>query len=150
MNNLNDNITFFLEEKIEDSQNTNDNEIQKMLNEFEEDDFEEYMPTNNDYSNNDYSNNDLMYFSDKKFYGDDELYYNQEYTVKYLLRICEYYGIDKDIKSSKCKKQDIISTIIFFESLPENFEIVQKRHKMWAYILELTNDPKMKKYIIWK
>jgi hypothetical protein len=150
MNNLNDNITFFLEEKIEDSQNTNDNEIQKMLNEFEEDDFEEYMPTNNDYSNNDYSNNDLMYFSDKEFYGDDELYYNQEYTVKYLLRICEYYGIDKDIKSSKCKKQDIISTIIFFESLPENFEIVQKRHKMWAYILELTNDPKMKKYIIWK
>jgi tRNA(Ile)-lysidine synthase TilS/MesJ len=145
MNNLNDNITFFLEEKIEDSQNTNDNEIQKMLNEFEEDDFEEYMPTNNDYSNN-----DLMYFSDKEFYGDDELYYNQEYTIKDLLRICEYYGIDKDIKSSKCKKQDIISTIIFFESLPENFEIVQKRHKMWAYILELTNDPKMKKYIIWK
>jgi len=145
MNNLNDNITFFLEEKIEDSQNTNDNEIQKMLNEFEEDDFEEYMPTNNDYSNN-----DLMYFSDKEFYGDDELYYNQEYTIKDLLRIGEYYGIDKDIKSSKCKKQDIISTIIFFESLPENFEIVQKRHKMWAYILELTNDPKMKKYIIWK
>jgi hypothetical protein len=145
MNNLNDNITFFLEEKIEDSQNTNDIEIQKMLNEFEEDDFEEYMSPNNDYSNN-----NLMYFSDKEFYGDDELYYNQEYTVKDLLRICEYYGIDKDIKSSKCKKQDIISTIVFFESLPENFEIVQKRHKMWAYILELTNDPKMKKYIIWK
>ena len=70
-------------------------------------------------------------------------------TVKDLLKICQYYGIDKDIKASKCKKQDIISTIVFFESLPENVKIVNKRHKMWAYIVELTNDPKMKKYIIW-
>lgn len=145
MNNLNDNITFFLEEKIDENQDTTDIEIQKMLSEFEEEeDFEEYMP-----SINNYIDNDLMYFIDKDLYGNDELYYNQEYTVKDLLKICQYYGIDKDIKSSKCKKQDIISTIVFFESLPENIEIVQKRHKMWAYILELTNDPKMKKYIIW-
>ena len=144
MDNLNDNITFFLEEKIDENQDTTDIEIQKMLSEFEEEDFEEYMP-----SNNNYIDNDLMYFIDKDLYGNDELYYNQEYTVKDLLKICQYYGIDKDIKSSKCKKQDIISTIVFFESLPENIEIVQKRHKMWAYILELTNDPKMKKYIIW-
>lgn len=144
MDNLNDNITFFLEEKIDENQDTTDIEIQKMLSEFEEEDFEEYMP-----SNNNYIDNDLMYFIDKDLYGNDELYYNQECTVKDLLKICQYYGIDKDIKSSKCKKQDIISTIVFFESLPENMEIVQKRHKMWAYILELTNDPKMKKYIIW-
>jgi hypothetical protein len=132
MNNLNDNITFFLEEKLEDSQNTNDIEIQKMLNEFEEEEFEEYMPTNNE-------------FESSELY-----YYDQEYTVKDLLKICEYYNIDKDIRASKCKKLDIISTIVFFESLPDNFAIVQKRHKMWTYMLELTNDPKMKKYIIWK
>ena len=42
-----------------------------------------------------------------------------------------------------------MSTILFFESLPENEKIVQNRYKMWTYMTELTNDPKMKKYIIW-
>ena len=82
--------------------------------------------------------------------GNDENYYNNEYTVKDLLKICNYYGIEKNIKSSKCKKQDIISTIIYFESLTENIEIVEKRNRMWAYMVELFNDQKMKKYIIWK
>ena len=66
-----------------------------------------------------------------------------------MLKICSYYGIDKDVRISKCKKQDIISTIIYFESLTENIEIVKKRNRMWAYITELLNDPKMKKFIIW-
>ena len=111
-----------------------------MLSEFDE----EYIPIINDDANS-----SLVYYIEKNFYGDDELYYNQEYNVKDLLKICQYYGIDKDIKSSKCKKQDIISTIVFFESLPENSEISQQRHKMWAYIKELMNDSKMKKYVIW-
>ena len=138
MNNFNGNITFFLEETT--SNNSNDFEIQKMLSEFDE----EYIPIINDDANS-----SLVYYTEKNFYGDDELYYNQEYNVKDLLKICQYYGIDKDIKSSKCKKQDIISTIVFFESLPENSEISQQRHKMWAYIKELMNDSKMKKYVIW-
>jgi hypothetical protein len=132
MNNLNDNIIFFLEEKIENPHNTTDIEIQKMLSEFEEEEFEEYMPPNNE-------------FESSELY-----YYDNEYTIKDLLKICEYYTIDKDIKASKCKKLDIISTIVFFESLPENFEIVQKRNKMWIYMSELINDQKMKKYVIWK
>jgi len=78
-----------------------------------------------------------------------ELYLNDKCTIKDLLKICNYYNIEKDIKTSKCKKQDIISTILFFESLPENEKIVQNRYKMWTYMTELTNDPKMKKYIIW-
>ena len=138
MNNFNGNITFFLEETT--SNNSNDFEIQKMLSEFDE----EYIPIINDDANS-----SLVYYTEKNFYGDDELYYNQEYNVKDLLKICQYYGIDKDIKSSKCKNQDIISTIVFFESLPENSEISQQRHKMWAYIKELMNDSKMKKYVIW-
>ena len=135
MNNINGNITFFLEEK-NSNKGSNDFEIQKMLSEFDE----EYIPIVNE---------DMIYYTQKKFYGDDELYYTHEYTVKELMQICNYYGIDKHIKTSKCKKQDIISTIVFFESLPENFESVQQRHKMWAYIKELINDSKMKKYVIW-
>ena len=135
MNNINGNITFFLEEK-NSNKGSNDFEIQKMLSEFDE----EYIPIVNE---------DMIYYTQKKFYGDDELYYTHEYTVKELMQICNYYGIDKHIKTSKCKKQDIISTIVFFESLPENFESVQQRHKMWAYMKELINDSKMKKYVIW-
>jgi hypothetical protein len=100
--------------------------------EFEEEEFEEYMPPNND-------------FKSSELY-----YYDNEYTIKDLLKICKYYNIDKNIKASKCKKLDIIETIVFFESLPENFEIVQKRNKMWIYMSELMNDTKMKKYVIWK
>ena len=135
MNNINGNITFFLEEK-NSNKGSNDFEIQKMLSEFDE----EYIPIVNE---------DMIYYTQKNFYGDDELYYTHEYTVKELMQICNYYGIDKHIKTSKCKKQDIISTIVFFESLPENFESVQQRHKMWAYMKELINDSKMKKYVIW-
>jgi hypothetical protein len=78
----------------------------------------------------------------------DETYYG-EFTVKELLKICSYYGIDKDVKATKCKKNDIVSTIIYYESLPENYEIVEKRVRFWEYIDELLNDDKMKKYILW-
>lgn len=126
MNNTNtpNNITFFLEEMVGNNRLANDSEIQKMLKGFEDD----------------------------GAYGDfpvDKGAFNPVDTVKDLLKICQYYGIDKNIKASKCKKQDIISTIVFFESLPENDKIVNKRHKMWACISELLSDPKMKKYIIW-
>ncbi len=80
---------------------------------------------------------------------DTEYTYLEEYTVKELLKICAYYGIDKNIKSAKCKKQDIIYTLVYFESLPENAEIVQQRQQSWHCISILLNDPKMKKYILW-
>ena len=121
------NITFFLEEKVDDTSLENDSEIQKMLKDFEDEWTKEGV----------------------KEWAFNPVKEGSVNTIKDLLKICQYYGIDKDIKASKCKKQDIISTIVFFESLPENVKIVNKRHKMWAYIVELTNDPKMKKYIIW-
>lgn len=143
------NITFFLDEKSDTNNEANDNEIQKMLEEFNEDinssEFEPWIIKNEMYNDNDM---DLTYFITKAAYGDDSVYYEEEYSVKDLLKICNYYGIDKDIKASKCKKTDIISTLIYYESLLENTEIVKKRHRMWAYITELLNDNKMKKYII--
>jgi hypothetical protein len=144
--NNNDNITFFLQEKEEDK--NNEDEIQKMMEEFtclsEPDDVQKDI---NEYMCFDDASN-MEYFLHKGNYGNDELFYEEEYTVKDLLKICNYYGLDKDIRTSKCKKQDIIATIVYFESLPENFKIVEKRNRMWAYITELLNDPKMKKYII--
>jgi hypothetical protein len=133
MENKNDNqITFFLHEKNEVTEN--DDEIQKMLFDFEKEEFlEEEEEEEEEY----------------EVYENEELYYNEACTVKDLLKICHYYGIDKNVKASKCKKQDIISTLLYFESLPENFEVVQKRNRMWAYITELSNDSKMKQFVIW-
>jgi hypothetical protein len=65
------------------------------------------------------------------------------------MKICAYYGIDKDIKAAKCRKIDIIVTIVFFEAQSENAEIVTQRNNMWAYMTELTTDPKMRKYLLW-
>ena len=73
----------------------------------------------------------------------------EDYNVKQLLRICDYYDIEKNVKMAKLKKSDIISSIVYFESLSENIEQVNNRHKLWSYIIELTHDSKMKKYIIW-
>jgi hypothetical protein len=143
------NITFSFEEK--DNNNTNEYDIQQMMNELNED-IEVEVEVELDTQNQDFyiQDDELNYFINKNIYGNDELFYEQEYTVKDLLKICSYYGIEKDVKSSKCKKQDIISTLVYFESLSENCEIVLKRNRMWAYIRELLNDSKMKKYIFWK
>jgi len=144
---LNDNITFFLDEK-DDNDKNNEEEIKNMMYDFnnlveQEQETEE----NNKYLESwlrDTNNNNNNYE-----YINDETFYEKEYTIKDLLKICNYYGIEKNIKTSKCKKQDIISTIVYFESLPENFYIVQRRNTLWRYIDELLNDPKMKKFIIW-
>lgn len=154
----NKNIYFFLDEAKDNAEQqdveTNEEQIKKMMEELEQYDelnnleSEKYNCLFNndlfDYTDND----DLNYYIDKLSYNCDEMYYDELYTVKDLLKICQYYGIDKNIKSSKCKKPDIISTIIYFESLPENKAIVKQRHRMWAYVTELLNDKKMRKYIL--
>jgi len=137
----NNNISFLLEEKDE-KQDKEDKE--------DKFDFENFV--NLDLANNDltYNNSELLYYVEKSvFTNEDETYYSEKYTIKDLMKICCYYGIDKNIKSSKCKKLDIISTIVFFEGQTENAEIVYKRHNMWAYMTELIADPKMRGYLLW-
>lgn len=137
MENKNDNqITFFLNEKNTGTDDTINEEIQNLLFDFEK---EEYLVESLE--------EDLK--EEYDVYENEELYYNEACTVKDLLKICYYYGIDKSVKASKCKKQDIITTLLYFESLPENCELVQKRNRMWAYITELSNDSKMKQFVIW-
>jgi hypothetical protein len=72
-----------------------------------------------------------------------------EFTVKQLMFICEYYGISKGVKMCKFKKQEIMETIIMFESDPENRVIVLKRRKIWHFMNELKKDKVIKKCIIW-
>ena len=140
--NTEENITFFFEDTDLTTAEDNSLELEKMMQEFQLED--------NQFVSLNESLNDLSYFIKKNFYaGNDEYFYNEEYKIKDLLKICQYYGIAKNVKASKCKKQDIISTIIYFESLHENYEIVERRHKMWAYMTELLEDPKMRSYLLW-
>ena len=152
MSNLDDNIIFFVEDKS--VVNDNSTEIEKMLYELEETQEIEEIEETEDLTNYNLSEmeyNINIYYSTKKMYdmyGINEEFYKR-YTVKQLLRICDYYDIEKNIKMAKYKKPEIISSIVYFESLPENAELVNKRHKVWSYITELIHDSKMKKYVIW-
>ena len=77
------------------------------------------------------------------------LNYNENCTVKELLLICDFYGITKQFKNCKFKKEDIINFLVYFESDPKNNDIVNKRQTMWFYITQLKNDKFMKKYVLW-
>lgn len=155
----NTNISFLLED-IEEKEDTEDNldyTEDKLYSFIDDDDTNNQIHNINNISNSSNSNNssnniknNLIYYIEKSvFTCEDETYYNEKYTIKELMKICAYYGIDKDIKAAKCRKMDIIVTIVFFEAQPENAEIVSQRNNMWAYMTELATDPKMRKYLLW-
>jgi hypothetical protein len=75
--------------------------------------------------------------------------YNENYTLKELLLICEYYGFAKEVKQNKYNKELIIDFLVTFESDINNSDIVFKRQNMWFYINELKNDKFMKKFVLW-
>ena len=122
--NENTNIQLFLHEIKEESEVNNEETINDILKSLESEDV--------------YNIETNFLFS--------ETYYN-EYKVKDLIKICQFYCLDKGIKGYK--KSDYINLIIAFESIPENYEYVEKRQRFWTYMIELKNDPIMKKYILW-
>ena len=75
--------------------------------------------------------------------------YNENYNVKELLLICEYYGFAKELKNNKLNKEQIIDFLVSFETNENNSEIVFKRQNMWFYMNELKNDKFMKKFVLW-
>lgn len=75
--------------------------------------------------------------------------YHENFTVKELLLICDYYGFAKELKTNKCNKDQIIEILVSFESDLNNSDIVFKRQNMWFFINELKNDKFMKKFLLW-
>ena len=75
--------------------------------------------------------------------------YDTNYSVKQLLLICEYYGLSKEVKTNKFKKQELILFLLDFEENIENSLIVYKRKQLWYFMEELKNDKFMKKYVLW-
>jgi hypothetical protein len=77
------------------------------------------------------------------------IHYSDNYTVKELLLICEYYGFAKDLKTNKYTKEEIVDYLVCFEFDNQNTNIVNRRKTMWHYIDELRRDKFMKKFVLW-
>jgi hypothetical protein len=125
---ISDNIDFLLEETPNTDSNKNIEEID--INEL------------------------LIQINSETGYNDDIIlpqivHYNENYTVKELIVICDYYGFSKEIKTNKCNKEQIIEILVNFENDNANNEIVFKRQTLWFYINELKEDKFMKKFILW-
>jgi hypothetical protein len=75
--------------------------------------------------------------------------YRENFTVKELLLICDYYGFAKELKNNKCNKEQIIEILVSFESDLNNYEVIFKRQNLWFYMSELKNDKFMKKFLLW-
>jgi hypothetical protein len=129
INNNDTNITFFFDE-------INENEINKDEN----NDFDIYLLLQN-------VDNTLIHNSD--IFISNIINYRVNFTVKELITICDFYGIAKEIKINKCKKEEIILFLVQFEEEESNIEIVNKRKLMWYYINELKKNTFMKKFILW-
>ena len=76
--------------------------------------------------------------------GQLELIYNKNYTVKELNQVLHYYGIYKP----KMTKDEIIQTLLFYETDANNHSIVLCRMRLWENINELKRHPFFSKYIL--
>lgn len=138
--NKNENIKVDIIEKPNENEHINESnlELDSIIKEIDE------TPINNYF----FYNNILNEGVDLEFLS-KSMVYDMNYNIKQLTRICEYYGISKDIKINKLKKDDIINILLDFEENPLNIDIVYKRQQLWYFMSELKNDNFMKKYIIW-
>ena len=132
--NQNMNIQFFFHEEEEEDQQNNE----KVCNDFKDGNeitVDSLMMDFDELNLIDDRNADLMNF------------YNDNYNVKELLKVCEYYGIIKE--AHKCKKLGLIYNILLFENNDMNYDVVLKRKQMWYYMNELKQDKFMKRHILW-
>ena len=70
--------------------------------------------------------------------------YNENYTLKDLQKIAEYY----EISHRKQCKVELVETIVGFEDNSENAELVKQRKKMWFYMKCIKDDKKLRQFLI--
>ena len=86
--------------------------------------------------------------SDSNDFNNDKLdisllLYNT-YSVKQLNYIMQYYNISR----GRMCKDEIIQSIIIFETDENNINIVSKRKYLWNMVAQLKNDEFFAKYVI--
>lgn len=83
-------------------------------------------------------NEDLI---NNSLYSISEDFY--ELNVSDLKKIMKYY----ELSYGRMKKNEIIETLILYESNEMNMDTVNKRRRYWQYMYELLNDKFMMEYI---
>lgn len=84
------------------------------------------------------------FFTDSSILA-QQINYDENYTVKMLQIIANYYSIPR---VSRYKKEDLINIIIEFENDDANVEKVSNLKKYWNYLLELKSDSFFSKFVI--
>lgn len=95
----------------------------------------------NSYSDSD---NDDTYFTDLDKCLALTVEYNDNYTIKDLQKIAEYY----EISMRKLCKSELAEKIITFEDNSDNKDRVTQRKKMWFYMKEIKHDKHLKQFLI--
>jgi hypothetical protein len=126
----------------------NENDYAIIENEQQEIDIEKLMKEFNDLPAPTAQTSDVYMENNDSSLIVDMTNYEVNFTIKQLQLICDYYDLSKSERGTK--KDELITSIVLFENEPENIDVVIKRKEMWYYMDELKNDPKMKKYVIWK
>ena len=128
MNNISYIITELNNNNNNNNNDNNDNDINSDIN-------------SDDIDNNDTNNINIIEHGD--FNNVDFLVYNS-YTVKQLYLILQYY----DICKGRMCKDEIIQTLLLFETDEDNLNIVNKRKYLWSIATQLKNDDFFSKYIV--
>lgn len=76
--------------------------------------------------------------------NDLKIYYEENFTLKEVSQVFQYYGLQKN----KMVKDEMLQLLVLFETDPVNKMVVERRMRLWRYIQELKTDPFFKKYIL--
>jgi hypothetical protein len=136
-----ENISIHIENENIIETDYTDNDLEKMLKELDN-------YNNFEQPQNQGNMNDFFYNTDADNIFAKIMDYKNNYTVKELMIICDYYGLMKEVRLNKFKKDELISFLLDFEENVNNSSIVYRRKLLWYFVHELKNDKFMKKYII--
>tara|TARA_Y100000768_G_scaffold101385_1_gene74148 strand:- start:3368 stop:3778 length:411 start_codon:yes stop_codon:yes gene_type:complete len=75
-----------------------------------------------------------------------ELDYSNNYTVKSLGKILDFYELSK----KKMRKDEMIQLIVIFETDPNNYILVENRKQLWKNFKELKEHSFFSKYILFE
>ena len=70
--------------------------------------------------------------------------YNDNYTLKDLQKIAEYY----EMSTRKLSKAELIEHIIAYEDNTDNEVKTKQRKKLWHYMREIKRDKYLKSFLI--
>ena len=146
-----ENISMYIENENTCEIDDPDNDLQKILEEVNKySNFEQAGQVLHGLQGHQYNQsdtNDWFFNADSDSIIAKSMDYKNNYTVKELLTICDYYGLMKEVRLNKFKKDELVAFLLDFEENAENTSLVYRRKLLWYFVHELKNDKFMKKYI---